>query len=134
VAACLLVPNFHNPLGFDHVRRRKKKALVQDDGPAKKSPLSRTTSTANSISGTHARSTLKSMDRKGLVLHCASFSKTLSPGLRVGWTLPGTLRRPGQTVENEQHRRIADTEPAGGGTISENRWPLNVTCAACGPP
>ena len=29
------------------------------------------------------------MDRKGLVLHCASFSKTLSPGLRVGWTLPG---------------------------------------------
>jgi DNA-binding transcriptional MocR family regulator len=33
--------------------------------------------------------TLKSMDRKGLVLHCASFSKTLSPGLRVGWSLPG---------------------------------------------
>ena len=33
--------------------------------------------------------TLKSMDRKGLVLHCASFSKTLSPGLRVRWTLPG---------------------------------------------
>jgi DNA-binding transcriptional MocR family regulator len=39
--------------------------------------------------GSARPTTLKSMDRKGLVLHCASFSKTLSPGLRVGWTLPG---------------------------------------------
>jgi DNA-binding transcriptional MocR family regulator len=34
-------------------------------------------------------STMKSLDRNGMVLHCASFSKTLSPGLRVGWTQPG---------------------------------------------
>jgi DNA-binding transcriptional MocR family regulator len=39
--------------------------------------------------GAQRPSTLKSYDKKGLVLHCASFSKTLSPGLRVGWALPG---------------------------------------------
>ncbi len=36
-------------------------------------------------------STLKSFDTKGLVLYCASFSKTLAPGLRVGWTIPGVF-------------------------------------------
>jgi DNA-binding transcriptional MocR family regulator len=39
--------------------------------------------------GQQRPATLKSYDRKGLVLHCGSFSKTLTPGLRVGWTLPG---------------------------------------------
>lgn len=34
-------------------------------------------------------STLKSFDTKGWVLYCSSFSKTLAPGLRVGWTVPG---------------------------------------------
>jgi DNA-binding transcriptional MocR family regulator len=34
----------------------------------------------------------KAYDTKGLVLWCASFSKTLSPGLRVGWAAPGRFR------------------------------------------
>lgn len=33
--------------------------------------------------------TLKSLDRKGDVLYCSSFSKTLAPGHRVGWIVPG---------------------------------------------
>jgi DNA-binding transcriptional MocR family regulator len=37
-------------------------------------------------------STLKAYDQKGLVLYCSSFSKTLSPGLRVGWILPGVFK------------------------------------------
>ncbi len=36
--------------------------------------------------------TVKSFDTKGMVLWCSSFSKTLSPGLRVGWTAPGRFR------------------------------------------
>lgn len=31
----------------------------------------------------------KAFDREGYVMHCSSFSKTLAPGYRVGWTLPG---------------------------------------------
>ena len=35
---------------------------------------------------------MKSFDKKGLVLLCSSFSKTLSPGYRVGWVMPGRFR------------------------------------------
>ena len=34
-------------------------------------------------------SNCKSYDRKGLVLYCSSFSKTLAPGFRIGWVIPG---------------------------------------------
>jgi hypothetical protein len=34
----------------------------------------------------------KSFDRRGLVLHCGSFSKTLAPGWRIGWVSPGRFR------------------------------------------
>jgi DNA-binding transcriptional MocR family regulator len=36
--------------------------------------------------------TCKSFDKKGLVLHCASFSKSLAPGYRIGWTIPGKFK------------------------------------------
>jgi DNA-binding transcriptional MocR family regulator len=36
--------------------------------------------------------TAKAYDRQGLVLLCSSFSKTLAPGYRVGWTVPGRFR------------------------------------------
>lgn len=32
---------------------------------------------------------VKHFDKKGNVLYCSSFSKTISPGLRVGWVIPG---------------------------------------------
>ena len=34
----------------------------------------------------------KAYDQQGLVLLCASFSKTLAPGYRVGWTAPGRYK------------------------------------------
>jgi DNA-binding transcriptional MocR family regulator len=36
--------------------------------------------------------TLKGYDTKGLVLHCDSFSKSLTGGVRIGWALPGRYR------------------------------------------
>lgn len=32
---------------------------------------------------------VKSYDMSGRVIYCSSFSKTLAPGLRIGWTIPG---------------------------------------------
>ena len=36
--------------------------------------------------------TTKAFDKKGLVMLCSSFSKDISPALRVGWTAPGQFR------------------------------------------
>ena len=35
----------------------------------------------------------KAFDRQGLVMHCSSFSKTLAPGYRIGWAVPGRYLR-----------------------------------------
>ena len=50
--------------------------------------------TATNLSGELAYSyprprTIKSFDEDGRVLLCSSFSKTLAPGLRIGWVAPG---------------------------------------------
>ena len=39
--------------------------------------------------GNEPPSSAKTFDRHGLVMHCSSFSKTLSPGYRVGWVAAG---------------------------------------------
>jgi DNA-binding transcriptional MocR family regulator len=36
--------------------------------------------------------TCKTFDKKGLVLYCSSFSKSLAPGYRIGWTIPGRFK------------------------------------------
>jgi DNA-binding transcriptional MocR family regulator len=43
--------------------------------------------------GSARPSTAKAYDKKGLVLLCSSFSKTLAPGYRVGWIVPGRFQQ-----------------------------------------
>lgn len=87
VKACIAVPNYSNPLGYLMPDEQKQQlvallkkhrvALIEDDvygdlGFSQRRP-----------------SVCKSYDVDGSVLYCSSFSKTLSPGLRVGWIAPG---------------------------------------------
>jgi DNA-binding transcriptional MocR family regulator len=37
--------------------------------------------------------TCKTFDKKGLVLQCSSFSKSLAPGYRIGWVSPGIFKQ-----------------------------------------
>lgn len=87
IKACLFVPNYSNPLGScmpeEHKRRlvallgRFEVPLIEDDiyGDLGFRPP--------------RPKVCKAYDKRGLVLLCSSFSKTLAPGYRVGWTLPG---------------------------------------------
>jgi DNA-binding transcriptional MocR family regulator len=87
VHACLLASSFHNPLGFVMPEAKKRAILallarlriplIEDDvygdlhfGPERPRPFA-------------------ALDRSGNTLYCASFSKTIAPGWRLGWLAPG---------------------------------------------
>lgn len=87
IAACALVSNFSNPLGTCMSDERKKKLvelLAQYEVPLIEDDIYGDLY----FEGTRPKA-LKAFDRHGLVLYCSSCSKTLSPGLRVGWAVAG---------------------------------------------
>lgn len=90
VKACVITANFHNPTGSLMPEENKKLflemmshydvAVIEDD-----------------IFGSLYFSDsppkpLFAYDQAGIVQYCSSFSKTLSPGLRVGWAIPGKFQ------------------------------------------
>ncbi|MCS2160919.1 PLP-dependent aminotransferase family protein [Scandinavium sp. H11S7] len=87
IKGVILVPNCNNPLGFimPDARKRAVLALAQrhdivifeDD-------------VYGELANDYPRPrTIKSWDIDGRVLLCSSFTKTIAPGLRVGWIVPG---------------------------------------------
>lgn len=87
IKAILLTPNCNNPLGYIMPEARKQRlltlaqrhdvAIIEDD-------------VYGDIAYQYPRPrTIKSFDDDGRVLLCSSFSKTLAPGLRIGWIAPG---------------------------------------------
>jgi DNA-binding transcriptional MocR family regulator len=90
VRAALVNSSFHNPLGYVMSNAAKKKLveiitgrgipLIEDD-------------IYGDLYFTETRPLpLKTFDREGLVLYCSSFTKSLAPDLRVGWTIPGRFK------------------------------------------
>ncbi len=86
VKAVFSISNVNNPLGFS-MPKEKKKALVslldeygipliEDD-------------IYGDLGFKQRAHPCKSFDSKDNVLLCSSFSKTIAPGLRVGWIVPG---------------------------------------------
>lgn len=81
IKACLVMPNFSNPLGTTMSDANKKKLtllckkakvhLIEDD------------IYGDLCFGAQRPSVCKRFDDK--VIYCSSFSKTLAPGLRIGW-------------------------------------------------
>ena len=89
--ACWLTTSFQNPLG-SLMPEEKKRDLVELLA-RHNIPLIEDDVCAELYEGKVAPLPAKAFDRRGLVLHCSSFSKCLSPGYRVGWAAPGRLTR-----------------------------------------
>ena len=90
VKACLLVSNFSNPVGAC-IPDANKKALVELLS-RREIPLIEDDIYGDLCFNGPRPKTAKAYDQRGLVLLCSSFSKTLAPGYRVGWTAPGRYR------------------------------------------
>ncbi|WP_419785061.1 PLP-dependent aminotransferase family protein [Pseudodesulfovibrio sp.] len=91
ISACVLSPNFNNPdssLTPDEAKREIVSLLAARDIPLVEDDVSTDLHFTPKRPGTY-----KQFDTKGLVLLCSSFSKTISPGYRIGWSLPGRFRQ-----------------------------------------
>ena len=91
VAACLLVANFNNPLGCLMPDSEKKR--LADLMAARQIPVIEDDVFGNLHFGPQRPWPIKSFDRTGNVLLCASTSKTLSPSLRLGYVAAGRFHR-----------------------------------------
>lgn len=87
VKACWFMTTFQNPTGAS-VPEEKKQELVALLA-RHHIPLIEDDVYGELYYGSRAPLPAKAFDRKGLVLHCGSFSKSLAPGYRVGWVAPG---------------------------------------------
>jgi DNA-binding transcriptional MocR family regulator len=90
VKAVLVMPNVSNPIGAS-MSDAAKKRLVELLA-AKNVPLIEDHIYAELQFEAPAPRPAKAFDRTGNVMLCSSFSKTLSPGLKVGWVEPGKWR------------------------------------------
>ncbi|PKL18022.1 MAG: GntR family transcriptional regulator [Spirochaetae bacterium HGW-Spirochaetae-5] len=86
VKAMFTISNFNNPLGFAMPDTKKMEmvallekynvTLIEDD-------------IYGDLYFDTRPSACKSFDRTSNVIHCSSITKTVSPGLRIGWIAPG---------------------------------------------
>jgi len=90
IKACLLNSNFQNPLG-SMLSTDKKKAIYQT-ALKKNIPIIEDDICGDLFFEGTRPTTFKSLDTEGIVLYCSSFSKTLAPGFRTGWTIPGIFK------------------------------------------
>lgn len=90
IKACLFVCNFNNPMG-SCLPENKKKHLVnllsKHDIPLIEDDIY-----GELYFGKTRPHTCKIYDKKGIVIQCGSFSKSLAPGYRIGWTIPGKFK------------------------------------------
>jgi DNA-binding transcriptional MocR family regulator len=90
VRAVIVISNFSNPSGSlmpDDNKRKLVEALARHQIPLIEDDVY-----GDLGFGPSRPTSAKAYDRAGLVLHCASFSKTLAPGYRVGWIVAGRFQ------------------------------------------
>ena len=90
ITACLLTANHQNPTGHSLSNQQKQEVVelaTKYSIPIIEDDVFRELSHQRTIP-----LPLKYFDQEGWVIWCSSISKTLAPGLRLGWCLPGRFK------------------------------------------
>ena len=90
IKACVFVGNFNNPSGTsipDQTKKYMVEMLTKKDIPLIEDDIY-----GEMFFGKVRPKTFKTFDKKGMVLHCGSFSKSMAPGFRIGWSMPGKFK------------------------------------------
>jgi DNA-binding transcriptional MocR family regulator len=91
IRACVLTPTFNNPLGScmpDERKRDLVELLAQYETPLVEDDIY-----GELYFGRQRPRAAKYYDQEGIVLYCSSLSKSLAPGYRLGWTIPGRWKQ-----------------------------------------
>ena len=97
IRACIFTPNFNNPDGSltpDKAKKEVVSLLAQ-----RQIPLIEDDVAGDLYFGPSRPTVFKMFDTQGLVILCSSFSKTLCPGYRIGWIMPGRFRAQAYSVK-----------------------------------
>lgn len=125
IKACLFVNNFSNPLGSCMPDERKRQLVEML--ARKQIPLIEDDIYGELYFGKTRPKTCKTFDKHGLVLHCASFSKSLAPGFRIGWTIPGRFKE--KVVRLKRMHTVSTntlTQAAVANFLSNGRFELHL--------
>ncbi len=87
VKAFVVTPNFNNPSGSCMPEENKKKLVELIN--RYNIPLIEDDIYGELYFGKNRPRPCKYYDTRGLVMHCSSLSKSLAPGYRIGWVIPG---------------------------------------------
>lgn len=107
VKACLFVPNFNNPTGscMPDLRKQQLVKLIT----AKKIPMIEDDIYGEIYFGKSRPHNCKSYDSEGWVILCSSVSKSIAPGYRVGWCIPGRFKE--QVINIKMMHTITSATP-----------------------
>lgn len=90
VAAIFLNPTLQNPRGF--IMGNEARARLAQLASAAGVPIIEDDIFFDLVPEADRPRAIKSYDPSGNTLYCSSFSKTVAPGYRVGWCVPGKYR------------------------------------------
>ncbi|WPP87176.1 PLP-dependent aminotransferase family protein [Acinetobacter pittii] len=117
IKAVVVMPNLQNPLGsiMPEMNKRKLAFFCQEQGIA----IIEDDTFGSLMDNETPINALKAWDHSGNVIYCASLTKTLAPGLRIGWMSAGRwharvqMLRFTQTRSNEEWPQVIAAEVMG---------------------
>ncbi|MEI9943267.1 MAG: PLP-dependent aminotransferase family protein [Chitinophagaceae bacterium] len=101
IKACIVTPNFNNPLGGCMPDENKKRLV--DMITRHQVPLIEDDIYGELYFGKSRPRTCKYYDKKGWVMHCSSLSKSLTPGYRIGWAISGKFLEEAKQLKRIQN-------------------------------